>query len=219
LQCCKATLWGEDRLLVSPANIIIDGSTVRLQSDDPGKLSLGIFPPPPRAPTAEVRLAQSNDGIMGIYSATVPSKDISIQVHQVQSAGPLRPLQMGPKRKPLPPTDADFDSAAVWQINPPPDALDGVQNTFLKIDYVGDAARVYIGDKLIDDDFYYGPSWEIGLKRFAPQVLQKGITLKILPLPTASPVYIQSDRQPDHRADLLGVEPEFVYQLAMQCGQ
>ncbi len=220
MHCCKAALWGQDRLLLSRADMIVDGSTLSLRSENPKDLSVGIFPPPPKAPVAEgQQLMQLNDGIMGIYSASVPAKTMAIDVHQLQSAGLPRTLGIGARHKPLPPDDADFDSAGVWEIKPSPDALDGVENTLLRIDYVGDAARAYVGDKLIDDDFYYGAPWEIELKRFAPDVFKTGITVKILPMPEKSPIFIQSDRRPDERADLVGVEPVFVYDLTLQCAQ
>ncbi len=156
---------------------------------------------------------------MGIYSASVPAKTMSVDVHQLQSAGSPRPLEIGARHKPLPPGDADFDSAGVWEIKPSSDALNGVDNALLRIDYVGDAARAYIGDRLIDDDFYYGAPWEIELKRFAPDIFKAGITIKILPMPLKAPIFIQSDRRPDERADLVGVEPVFVYDLTLQCAQ
>jgi hypothetical protein len=38
-------------------------------------------------------------------------------------------------------------------------------------------------------------------------------------MPPKAPIYIQSDRRPDERADLVGVQPVFVYDLMLQCGQ
>jgi hypothetical protein len=135
-------------------------------------------------------------------------------------------LHIGRQRKIEPPTDADFHSAATWQITVPHDALDGVQNVLLRIDYAGDVARAYIGDRLIDDEFYFGQPWEIGLKRFAPEVFEKGITLKILPMPKDATIYIEKSRRPRlyadgqiaefRGADLLGVEPELIYEVSMR---
>ena len=116
-------------------------------------------------------------------------------------------MRIGSKRKPVPPSDADFDSAEVWRMTVPRNALDGVADVRLRVAYAGDVARAYIGDRLIDDDFYYGQPWEIGLKRFAPDVFDAGITLKILPTPKGSPIYIQDDCRPRLRAD--GTEAGF----------
>ena len=230
VHCWKARLWGADRLLISSANLIVDGSTLRLQTDDPKKMRLSIYPPPPQPPTVDgMQLTVRPEGIFTGYSASIPTRKIELSVHQTQVAGLARPVWIGSRKKPVPPTDADFDSAGVWQISVPRDALDGVADVLLRVVYAGDVARAYIGDRLIDDDFYYGRPWEIGLKRFAPEMFDHGITVKILPTPADSPIYIQDDRRPRLRADgsetefggaeLLGVEPEVVYELKMQCGR
>ena len=227
LHSWKANLWGADRLLISPANLIFDDSTLRLTTDDPRNMYVSIFPPPSQVPTTQgLQLTQTMDGVFTRYAAAIPPKRIDVTITQIKQPGPPRPLQMGRKGKPNPPTDADFDSAAAWQITLPPNALDGVQNVLLRINYVGDVARACIGDRLIDDDFYYGRPWEIGLRRFAPAVLEKGITLKILPMPKDAPIYIQEDRRPRiyangqsfefRGADLFGVEPEITYELSIQ---
>jgi hypothetical protein len=221
LHCWKANLWGLDRLVISKANVFADGSVLRIQADDPKNLSIGIFPPPPLAgPTGNGKsLAQSNDGTMAIYSAPRSAKKVDVTISQVRSAGPLRKVKMGSRRKPLPPEDSDFEDAAVWHISLPKNALDDVADVVLKIDYTGDVARAYIGDRLVDDDFYAGHAWELGLKRFAPDVLEKGVTLKILPMPETSPIFVQENPPEAGEVKLIGVEPKVVYQLTLQCGE
>jgi hypothetical protein len=182
-----------------------------------------MYPPPPDQIAGYVK---SVDGIFTKYSAKIAAKDVDIAVEQVAPSGLPRSIYMGKRRKPEPPTDADFNAAATWQITIPPHALDNVQNVILKINYVGDVARAYIGERLIDDDFYYGHPWEIGLKRFAPEVLEKGITIKILPMPTKATIYMQEDLRPRLTAngettkfrgvDLIGVTPEMIYEATMQ---
>jgi hypothetical protein len=146
---------------------------------------------------------------------------VAVDFKQIQPAGPARELHSGSKNKPEEPSDADFAAAAVWQITIPPDALDGASEVRLKIDYAGDAARAYIGDRLIDDDFYYGKPWEIGLNRFAPDVLSKGITLKILPLRADSTVNIAKEVWPKPGPDgssveLRGITAEVEYSAILQ---
>ncbi len=227
LHCRKADIWGAQRLLISAANLIFDGPTLRLQSDHPRNLYVSVFPPPAQPPTAPGRpLAQSADGLFTRYSVSIPARRFYVDIRQTRPSGLPRPLHVGRRRKIEPPTDADFDSAATWQITVPHDALDGVNNALLRIDYAGDVARAYVGDRLIDDDFYFGQPWEIGLKRFAPEVLEKGITLKVLPMPKDAPIYIEEDRRPRlyadlqtvefHGVDLLSVEPEMIYEVSMR---
>jgi hypothetical protein len=227
LHSWKENIWGGERLLISPANLIFDDSTLRLQSDDPRNMYVSVFPSPPQPPTMQgQQLTQSPDGVFTRYSATISPKRFDITIQQIAPSALPRSPRIGRQRKLQPPTDADFNTAATWQITVPPDALDGVQNALLKINYVGDVARAYIGDRLIDDDFYFGQPWEIGLRRFAPEVLEKGITLKLLPKPDNARIYIQQDLRPRIIAngqtvefsgvDLVSVEPRIIYELSMQ---
>ncbi len=130
-------------------------------------------------------------------------------------------MKLDSKGGAIQPEDADFGGAEVWQITVPKDALDGAHETYVRINYDGDVARAYIGDRLIDDDFYFGRTWEIGLKRFAPDVLEKGITLKILPLRKDAPVYIPKDGLPafDESGQAVGVRDvtaEVEYEISVR---
>jgi len=88
------------------------------------------------------------------------------------------------------PIDSDFTRAGVRRISIPKDALNGVVDVFMQIGYVGDVARLYAGGRLLDDDFFKGTVWEIGLKRFMNGALAGSLQLKILPLRKDSPFYI-----------------------------
>lgn len=157
LHSWKANIWGAQRLLISPANLIVEDSTLRLQTDDPRNLYVCAFPPPSQPPIAQRRqLTQSTNGIFTRYSASMSARKVDVAIRQIQAAGLPRKLHLGSRKKPEPPTDSDFDAAATWQITVPHNALNGAENVLLRIDYVGDVARAYIGGRLIDDDFYYG---------------------------------------------------------------
>lgn len=222
LQSWKANFRDADRLFISSANLIFDGPTLRLQGNGLRNLNVMIFSPPNAPP---VQKPSPSDRWLSVFSVQNPSKSVPVTFQQITGSSPPRTVHIGKRRKPEPPTDADFNTAATWHISIPPDALDGVKEVILKINYVGDAARAYIGDQLIDDDFYFGQPWEIGLKRFAPEVLEKGITIKILPTPKNARIYIQDDRRPRltangkttefQGADLLSVEPEVIYEATM----
>ena len=58
----------------------------------------------------------------------------------------------------------------------------------------------YLGDRLVADDFYFGRPWEIGLRRLAPEVMAKGLRLKILPLRKDAPIYLPLERWPNFGA-------------------
>jgi hypothetical protein len=46
--------------------------------------------------------------------------------------------------------------------------LDDLHDVFMRVNYIGDTGMAFIDGQMVDDDFYYGRPWEIGLKRFMP---------------------------------------------------
>jgi hypothetical protein len=91
------------------------------------------------------------------------------------------------------PEDADFAQAAVWRLKLPTVAAS--RDLRLRVRYTGDVLRVYLGDKLLDDDFYNARPFEIGLRRYGPAVYIEGLLLKILPLREDAPIYLTDRSQ------------------------
>lgn len=57
--------------------------------------------------------------------------------------------------------------------------LDDVKELWLSVDYDGDVANAFVGGKLVNDDFYNGEIWEIGLKRYKDKLQQNPLCLYI----------------------------------------
>ena len=96
------------------------------------------------------------------------------------------------------PNDVDFEKAALWRIRLPED-MNLAYDPILRITYVGDVARILLDGKLLNDNFYNGTSFEIGLNRHAPDILEKELMLAILPLRKDAPIYLQKEAQPDFK--------------------
>jgi len=98
----------------------------------------------------------------------------------------------------LPVFSPDFSRAMVWRIeipSVPPKA--SVSDVFLDIGYQGDVARLYSGQHLIDDNFWNGLPWTIGVKETIGgwRTAETDLQLSILPLPKAFPMYIEKARE------------------------
>ena len=93
------------------------------------------------------------------------------------------------------PLDADFDKAAVWQIKLPA-GVDLGTDPILRLHYVGDVARVMLNGRFITDDFYNGNTFDIGLRRHAPEILDGDLRLAILPLRKDAPIYMAETARP-----------------------
>ena len=64
----------------------------------------------------------------------------------------------------------------------PTEKHEGVNDVFLRIDYLGDTGMGFINNKLVADNFYYGFDWEIGLKRFMDLTDSKEMIFYFRPL-------------------------------------
>ncbi|WP_228011568.1 hypothetical protein [Nonomuraea phyllanthi] len=60
----------------------------------------------------------------------------------------------------------------------------------------GDVGRALIGGRLVADQFWYGPVWEIGLRRFRKDVLEHVLELRLLPLREDVPVFVPPHVRP-----------------------
>ncbi len=95
-------------------------------------------------------------------------------------------------RKPVAPADTDFTNAATWGLTLPA-GLDLHQNPLLRLHYTGDVARLTLNGRLIADNFYSGRTFDLGLKRYAPEILTGDLQLQILPLRRDAPIYLTDE--------------------------
>jgi beta-galactosidase len=174
----KGSYQGRDRVFLTRAGLVLDGDVARMNSGDLSELTLGICPAPAGIPGG------STDGIFTRYSPTAPTAySASPGIEMVRTAGPAREIPLGTIAEPeaAEPGDADFASAAVWRIKIPAD-VDMARNPILRIHYVGDVARFTLNGRLLVDDFYNGGSFDLGLRRYAPDIVSGELRIAILPL-------------------------------------
>jgi hypothetical protein len=185
LRSYKANVGGQERLLISPSLLLFDGPRLRMQSGEPKDFCVDVFP----------AVTVAGDNGFSHHAAAVSPRNVELPLRAVKEPQPSQPAKTA-RGKAQAPSDADFERAGVWQVPIPNNALDGVNELIVAIDYEGDVGRAYIGDRLIADDFYDGRPWEIGLRRFAPSILGGNLTLKILPLRKDAPIYIAPEKKP-----------------------
>jgi hypothetical protein len=180
-QLWKAELGGRERLLLSPAQLWFEPDQIHARSRETTGLRVGIFPPPD-GPVKGFQ-ADGADGVFQRYCARVQPVSVAADVHQVRE-GKADPVKMGNETAVMPAEEA-FTHAAVWKIRVPAVERDLTGDLLLAVDYVGDIARVYAGDRLVTDDFYHGAPLEIGLWRTGPD-----LELQVLPLRGDAPIYL-----------------------------
>jgi len=174
----KGAWNGRDRVFLTRAGLVIDGDTVRMESADRSDLSVGVYPAPDGLKGGDA------DGIFTrVTPAAPPVTKPEASLAEVREAGPPRDIPIGKISEPVAtePSDADFAKAAVWRITLPA-GLDLSANPILRIRYVGDVARFTLNGRLLVDDFYNGRVFDLGLRRYAPEILGGDLRIAILPL-------------------------------------
>ena len=186
----KGTLAGKEHIFFSKQNLTFDGDKLTAYGDGPGPFVVSLIPPVNAAalgPGVESTMA---NGVQDLQFALPAQKPLAATAEPLKPAGPLRTIAMGSQKVAAEPTDADFENAATWRIKLPAELKGSNRHVLLRIHYTGDVARIYIGDKLVDDDFYNGKPLDLGLWRFGNDVFDKDLIIKILPLQKSAPIYI-----------------------------
>ena len=165
------------------------------------------------------RPTRRSAGALFGYTGKVASRTLPrLDVRQVRRAGEARPIDLfGPAGTGVQPAEEAHDADGVWQFTIPKESLTGVKNAWLTLDYRGDIARVFAGTTMLDDMFWDGRKWHIGLKRFAGQ-LGSPWQLNILPLRADAPIYLEDGVRPQfgkasQLAELRSIEIEPEYEL------
>ena len=149
------------------------------------------------------------DGEQIVEEVWQTSTDASIYINKVKEADGLREVKMGSQKVAEQPSDADFGKAAVWSLelkaeagpsikndqlmtmDLQPSPLDMPDDYFLRIDYQGDAARVYADGQLVEDNFWNGKPMFVRLS----DLVGKRVELRILPLGKQYPIYLQKEQR------------------------
>jgi hypothetical protein len=135
------------------------------------------------------------------FAADAGTQEIGLEFKQIKTAGSAPPITLGPALSWRPigvaqaPAEQEPPQAARWSITVPPAAMSGLSELFLEVDYRGDVARLYGATRLLDDNFFNGQPWSIGLGRFLNQQNPRTFELSILPMRSDAPVYLELGRK------------------------
>ena len=198
----RVKLDGSDRLLITAQDFVADpdadATRIVLRSTGSPRFDFAITPPPPTPPAASLPLTQdaaSKD--VAWFSAAAKTQPVKFTSNELRPAGMAPPVNAGPslawRRAGVAqaPAEGDLPQAAKWSITIPAGSMDGLENLFLQLDYQGDVARLSANGHLLDDNFYNGQTWSVGLGRFLDARGTGSFQLEILPLRKDAPVYFE----------------------------
>ena len=154
------------RLVFTDEAVLEDGEGIRLESTKNTPL-IRVYPADGFAGMEKACRVEGNcDEIFGTYQIQIPEKKVQASVKQV-----------GPSR---------------YTIQIPEDALDGMKDMRLQLEYTGDIGNAFINGRMIHDNFANGAVWEIGLKDFEKELKKDSITVYIVPLKEGVNVNVES---------------------------
>jgi hypothetical protein len=167
-QCLVVRLAGRDRLVLAAHGVYPDGDALVVSAPHDQELGVSVYPADDLAPGAA-----RPGGFVGYQAGVAPIALPLVEVERVTDhpappairLGPHVPWRPGPV--PLAPDDASYDQATRVRLRLPAAIPTGRGRVLLEIDYLGDAARLYADGQLVDDHFYDGEPWWVGVDRFA----------------------------------------------------
>jgi len=153
----KTVLFGKEHLIISESTIIGREKFIEVTSTGNSVMAFSIYPDiEGKLESSKGKLEKKTDGIFVNYQVTLPKQKIDLAIKRV---GKNRVV-----------------------VNFPENSLDGLNDIFLEIDYIGDTGMAFIDGRLINDNLYDGSPWYIGIKRFAPEILDKGFYFYCRPI-------------------------------------
>ncbi|WP_457352651.1 beta-galactosidase [Roseateles sp. P5_D6] len=185
---------GQRRLVFSEQQAWVADGKLQLRGIGPQPLRAAVFPalPGPRA----VGLKVGQNGLLQRLELAGDNAQPTLQISPTRPARAVPPvLKGGLAKAAVQPIPEAFAAAATWSLKLPQPLAPNAEDVLLELDFVGDIGRVFAGSRMLDDWYYNGQRWQIGLRQFA---LQPGaeLQLSVLPLRGDAPVYIDAAHRP-----------------------
>ena len=228
-------LQGQRRLIITDQQSYLTQTGLALRATNDNHFHVEVFP---ALHLNEVHAdtplhERPHQGIFQVIEAEQAAVELPMTARLTREAKPVAPVMIGGIAKAaLEPKPESFSSAATWQLDLPTAQLQkafaspGVADVLLSIDFVGDIGRLFSGVRLLDDWYYSGYGWQIGLRQYASTlttpstVAASPLRLSVLPLRADAPIYLPKESRPDFAgaaqiAALRQVKLIPVYQLSI----
>ncbi len=187
-------LAGRRRLVFSEQQAWVEQGRLHLRGPATQELQAAVFPalPRPRAAGLQSRM----DGVLQRLSLPAIGQEMALDIHATRAAGTApRILTGGLAGAALQPIPEAFAAAAGWTLKLPAAWPRGVDEVLLEIDFVGDIGRVFSGTRMLDDWYYNGQPWQLGLQAVGVKP-GEALALAVLPLRADAPIYLEAAHRP-----------------------
>lgn len=189
---------GRDRLVWSEAAAMVAADGALVLHSERAEAVVGLWPqlaarPRGAGPMPDPAAAPQVPAMFTPYRLrTAALADVDLPASLLRAAGRApAPRRIGPRQTPAEPAAEAFEASAAWQFSLPREALlalrrhRGLADWQLEIGLEADVARLFDGLQLLDDSYWIGEPWRLGLRRLlqaAPGALARPLTLQLMPL-------------------------------------
>jgi len=195
---------GQRRLLLSRAQSYFDHGAVELHSAGQSQFTVGVYPALSASQVKALKTSRPiqsvQDGLFQVFSAAVAPVQLEASSVLKRAAKAVPAILIGGVAQAAQePKPESFSSAPAWSIGLPQAQLQkalrspDIDDVLLQIDFVGDIGRLFSGVKLVDDWYYWGSAWQIGLKNH----VHTELAVSVLPLRADAPIYLPEEYRPD----------------------
>jgi hypothetical protein len=197
---------GQRRLVLTKAQLFGTPEWLELRSIGNPEFRLSMVPS-----------KDPDDGVFHTFTGHSKPVSLNAALAQTRQALPAPPVVIGGAAKAaVEPVPETFGTSAAWKIEVAPIDWNSVADAYLDITYQGDVARLFTGSTMLDDHFYTGVPWRIGLKRFADEI-KNPLMVTVLPLRKDAPIFFEDGMRPadDQAARIASVTvtPEYRFRL------
>ena len=190
----KMYLLKDQTLLFTKGTVMETEDDLRIETKDSWNQ---IITYPKKAFQANGAIAKiEEDEIFDIWKAVISPKEISAKVTK--------------------------NAMNKYSIRIPENFMEGVKDVILQMNYQGDIAHAFLNGVMINDNFYNGAVWEIGLRTFEASLKENAITISITPWRKGVNVNVESamagrmENVEERIADLEQVQLCPVYELKLK---
>ncbi|RZJ02815.1 MAG: glycoside hydrolase family 35, partial [Rubrivivax sp.] len=189
---------GQRRLVFSEQQAWVADGKLQLRGLATQPLRAAIFPALPKPAAAGLSVQQ--DGLLQRLELAADTTEPTLQTAVVRQARTApKVLKGGLANAAVQPIPEAFATAATWSLKLPAQLAPNADDVLLELDFAGDIGRVFDGVRMLDDWYYNGQRWQIGLKQFKLKPGQ-ALKLSVLPLRADAPIYIDAAHRPSFAA-------------------
>lgn len=210
------TVDGNNALVRTPDQYFSNHGTLHLLSTGSATFRFGVAGA--LKPASLRPLRSCEDSLFCEYAVSVAPATTGVQVQFLHPASSSA-AKFSTAKRPVPyaPDAQDFARAAAWSLRVRYPSSPQLSNVFLRLTYTGDVARLYSGKTLLDDNFWNGTPWKLGLAHWKADLRRGPLRLLILPAPASARIADLGEGSPSQRqhAALLHAVAVPQYQLTV----